>query len=386
MPNATANTATAEFKGFADWVEVFAAGTHTDSQGQTKTWSEADLDEMVRNFNADDPFPLVIGHPKTDSPAYGWGAAVKREGGKLLSQFAKVPDAVEKAAQTGAYRNRSAKIVKTASGHKLVHVGLLGATPPAIEGLAAVYNAADEGETYEFSGLANSLPWLARSMARMGRALRDFAIGKWGQEDADKALPAWPIEELERIAAQAEADASKSFSAPPAPALTQADIDAAVATAVTAARAEEAAKRQPLEAQLRESAHAQALAANQAFVSTLISDLDAKVRLTPAEARGWAAALTYAQQLQGSEFTFAAGDGAEQKPTLYEFMKGKLAALAPRLELGRERATQDCAVDVNDADALQRAASEFQASEAKAGREINIAQAVQHIKNTRRAA
>lgn len=401
MPNPAANKQrqgdrhAAEFKGFGEWVEVFAAGTHTDAKGKTRTWTEADLDQMVGNFSATNPFPLVIGHPKTDSPAFGWGSAVKRAGQKLLAQFSQVPEAVEKAAESGAYRNRSAKIAKTDAGFKLVHVGLLGAAPPAIEGLEAVYSAADEGEEFEFSlttsAVLDQLPWMVRSLARGMRSLREWIVADKGVEQADKALPVWPIEDLERAAAEAEAqrratEQPSPFNAPepeddPMP-FSQADLDAAVKKA----REEEAAKLKPLQEAARAAEFSGRLAANQAFVSGLISDKDGNVRLTPAQAEGWAEALTFAQGLDAAEFTFSAAEGGEQKPQLFEFLKAKLQALAPVLKLGREVAGGDAKVDVNDADALQRAASEFQAAEADAGRTINIAQAVQHIANTHRAA
>ena len=40
-------------KWYLDWVEVFRSGTHTDSRGITRTWSNDDLDAIVRNYNKD---------------------------------------------------------------------------------------------------------------------------------------------------------------------------------------------------------------------------------------------------------------------------------------------------------------------------------------------
>lgn len=404
MPNPAANkpnvriaplpAAVSEFKGFGEWVEVFAAGTHTDAKGKTRTWTEADLDQMVSNFNEAHPFPLVIGHPKTDSPAFGWGKAVKRAGQKLLAQFSQVPEAVEKAAESGAYRNRSAKIAKTDAGYKLVHVGLLGATPPAIEGLEAVYNAADEGEEFEFSlttsSVLDQLPWMVRSLARGMRSLREWIVADKGVEQADKALPVWPIEDLERAAAEAEAqrraaEQPSPFNAPnpeESAVFTQADIDAAVKKA----RDEEAAKLKPLQEAALAAEFSGRLAANQAFVSGLVSDKDGNVRLTPAQAEGWAEALTFAQGLETAEFTFNAAEGGEQKPQLYEFLKSKLQALAPVLKLGQQLATADSQVNTGDVADLHKAAAEFQASEAEAGRTVSISEAVSHVMATKKAA
>ena len=36
-----------QFKGLNDWVEVFRAGTHTDSKGRSCTFTEADLERVI---------------------------------------------------------------------------------------------------------------------------------------------------------------------------------------------------------------------------------------------------------------------------------------------------------------------------------------------------
>ena len=40
-----------EFKGFDDWIEIFKAGTHTDSAGRTWTFGTADLDRIVAGYD-----------------------------------------------------------------------------------------------------------------------------------------------------------------------------------------------------------------------------------------------------------------------------------------------------------------------------------------------
>jgi hypothetical protein len=57
-----------------DWFEVFKVGSHTDSSGNTKTWTEEELKQIADTYNkqSEHEAPIVVGHPKTDSPAFAW--------------------------------------------------------------------------------------------------------------------------------------------------------------------------------------------------------------------------------------------------------------------------------------------------------------------------
>jgi hypothetical protein len=133
------------------WITIFKTGRHTDSSGVTRDFSTNDLDRMVQEYNPDNhEAPLVIGHPQTDSPAYGWVEALKRDGDMLLARFKQVPAEVKELVSHGRYKHRSVSLYPNGS---LRHVGLLGATPPAIKGLGAVQfgDGETEFETYEFA-------------------------------------------------------------------------------------------------------------------------------------------------------------------------------------------------------------------------------------------
>jgi hypothetical protein len=73
------------------WVEAFRSGTHTDSDGDTKNWTNDDIKTIADKYNAsndtDNPerriAPVVIGHPTHDAPAYGWNEKAKAIGGVL---------------------------------------------------------------------------------------------------------------------------------------------------------------------------------------------------------------------------------------------------------------------------------------------------------------
>lgn len=53
--------------------EIFRTGTHTSLNGQTKDFSETDLDTIASSYDPQQhEAPIVIGHPETNAPAYGW--------------------------------------------------------------------------------------------------------------------------------------------------------------------------------------------------------------------------------------------------------------------------------------------------------------------------
>ena len=79
------------------WIEIFKTGTHTDSDGNTRTWNKQDLDRIASQYNpAIHEAPVVIGHPKVNAPAYGWVEDLKREGGTLFANLKElVPEFVD---------------------------------------------------------------------------------------------------------------------------------------------------------------------------------------------------------------------------------------------------------------------------------------------------
>ena len=54
-------------------IEVFRPGTFTPMEGDELTYSAADLRAIADAYDFDTaPAPIVVGHPSTDAPAYGW--------------------------------------------------------------------------------------------------------------------------------------------------------------------------------------------------------------------------------------------------------------------------------------------------------------------------
>lgn len=134
------------------WIEIARTGTFADSSGRLQTFSESDLSEIAKSYNPDKrDCPLVFGHPKTDAaPAFGWMSDIKTENGKLLAQFASVPDEVKEIVAKGHYRHVSMSLMPDRV--TLRHVALLGAAQPAIDGLKAIeLRHADDSITVDFS-------------------------------------------------------------------------------------------------------------------------------------------------------------------------------------------------------------------------------------------
>jgi hypothetical protein len=123
-------------EGLEAWIPVFRTGTHTDSKGRTRTWTEADLDSIAQKYHpAHHEAPAVIGHPEDNAPAWGWVAGLKREGQVLYARLRDlVPEFVEMLRKK-MFKKRSISLYPDLT---LRHVGFLGAAPPAVKGLEDV--------------------------------------------------------------------------------------------------------------------------------------------------------------------------------------------------------------------------------------------------------
>jgi hypothetical protein len=143
-------------------IELFRSGTHTDSAGNTRPWSQDDVRDIANIYNQQYPTheaPAVLGHPEHNDPAYGWVERLDTEDGvdektgepvtKLFGTFKDfVPEFIDMV-KRGLYKKRSIALY---ADKLLRHVGWLGAMPPAIKGLAnPQFNSAAATITFEFS-------------------------------------------------------------------------------------------------------------------------------------------------------------------------------------------------------------------------------------------
>lgn len=187
--------------------EIFKTGTHTSSNGVSKNWTTEDLDLMVSNFQTKNPdVPIVVGHPKTNDPAYGWVESLKRVGDSLFASFKQVSPVFVEAVNTGALKTRSISVAPDGS---LRHVGWLGAMPPAVKGLAGFQFQEDENAlSYEFSELSD---YKFDTTASIFDSIRDFIIEKFGLETADNVIKKYHLENLKTKENNAQNAPAASF-------------------------------------------------------------------------------------------------------------------------------------------------------------------------------
>ena len=134
--------------------EIFKAGTWTDANGNTRKFTEKDIDDIISQFSNEKSetiqgrkVPLTPGHPKDDDPALGWVSRIWRDGKSLFAEFVDIiPEAV-KAIKAKSFREVSIAL----TGNTLRHVGLLGAVPPAVPGMGGFKFADGDFMEYSFS-------------------------------------------------------------------------------------------------------------------------------------------------------------------------------------------------------------------------------------------
>lgn len=113
--------------------QIFKTGRHTDSKGNTHDWTIEDLDKIVYQANnVHKDSPICVGHPQSNSPAYGWLKDVQRIGNGLYCDFKDVQKEFVEAVKKGLFKNRSISLDKDLN---IRHLAFLGGQAPAIKGL-----------------------------------------------------------------------------------------------------------------------------------------------------------------------------------------------------------------------------------------------------------
>ncbi len=130
--------------------EIFRTGTHTSNNGVTKSYSVSDLNSIVDSYNPHNlEAPLVLGHPKSNSPAFGWIETLRVVGDRLIAKAKDVVPEFLDAVKKGLFKKRSVSLDKDG---KLRHVGFLGGSLPAVQGLADIqFSEDDVNESFEFN-------------------------------------------------------------------------------------------------------------------------------------------------------------------------------------------------------------------------------------------
>ncbi len=135
-------------------LHILKPGHYITGAGDRVTFSENDLHVCA---NAYDPAlheaPIVIGHPTTNAPAYGWIKRLSAQGRDLIAEPQQLEPTFAESVVSGRYKKLSAAFYAPDSPHNpvpgiyyLQHVGFLGAQPPAVKGLKPVtFSEGEEG-------------------------------------------------------------------------------------------------------------------------------------------------------------------------------------------------------------------------------------------------
>ncbi|SDB03922.1 Mu-like prophage I protein [Desulfonatronum thiosulfatophilum] len=131
------------------WINIARVGKFRAMNGEDVDLTPERLDKIASSYDpAKRQAPLVFGHPETNGPAFGWADQVRRVGDVLQAKLGNVSDQVRRVVEQGLYRYVSMSLFPDGG---LRHIGLLGATPPAIDGLGEVSFADEAGMTINFS-------------------------------------------------------------------------------------------------------------------------------------------------------------------------------------------------------------------------------------------
>ncbi len=369
-------------------LQIFTPGRRIAASGVEYSFSEADLQATARAYDpAKHEAPLVVGHPKHDAPAYGWVRSLAFAGG-LEAEPHQVDPAFAEMVDAGRFKKISASFYAPDAPQNPVpgvyylrHIGFLGAQPPAVKGLRSPSFAEDEKGVIEFGD------WAGVQNAGLWRAFRDWCIGKFGLDEANKAVPDYLVQTLEDSARTPDTTASagmtptysetttgatmtpEQIAAREAELRTQAEAQARTAAEQTARAAEFAEREQRIAAEEAKRARTE--------IAEFVGGLVKQGKILPAHQEGMVAFMAGIAGAQVVEF--GEGDKKTSKPGA-AWLREYLTAL-PKLVEFKELVPGGGAeqLDTGDANAIAKAALAFQETEKKAGREISIVQAVQHV-------
>lgn len=335
-------------------LHIFKPGRHVTVAGEAIEFSEADLAATAQAYNpAIHKAPIVKGHPAIDAPAQGWATALTVLPRGLYATTAKVDPAFAEEVRKGSWGAVSAKFYRPDAANNPVpgvwylrHIGVLGAHPPGVKGLDEPEFAEDEDGCVSFSEGVAFGEWDAMTSANLWRQMRDWLVGKFGLEEADKVLPNYDVRALE-LGAQEEIAARRGAAGlapafgegepdpiqPPPKESTVTEQEAAQLreqNAALQAQAEaSAAKLAAAEARESAAAASARTAAHTAFAEGLVSD--GKV---PESDK--ARVIAFAEAMSDGEVMF--GEGDDKKPLVDE-LKDFLQRLPAGVEFG-EAATR----------------------------------------------
>jgi hypothetical protein len=171
------------------WIPILKVGTFFDSSGQKHVFTEEKLDLIAQKYaQSEHEAPAVIGHPETNSPAWGWVDKFKRIGEILFFKLSQAAPDFEQWVRDGRYKKRSISLYPDLTPR---HVGWLGAQPPAVPGLADAFTSppGDSLITFDFGEKHFTVKNILSN-------LRDWLIEKEGIETADRIVSQFDLQFL----------------------------------------------------------------------------------------------------------------------------------------------------------------------------------------------
>lgn len=296
------------------WIPIFKTGTHTDAAGNTKDWTEQELDNIIEKFNPRIGAPVVIGHPKINAPAWAWVDSLKRIGQLLFYKEKESQPEFNDMRAKGLFKKRSISLYPDGT---LRHIGWLGANPPAVKGLDDV--AFDEGDQtiieYEEGGLS-MLDEIKKLFADMMTQMKGMMPEqkKGGSTDMTE-------EQIQQKINEGIAAALKTK-------------DAEFAE-TTKKKETEFSEREAALKKKEDTALAVAAEVKRKAISDFCEGLKKAGKLTPAMDKLGMGVTEFMNQIAFIEATVEFGEGDKKaKQTLLEFVQSFLSALPKAIEFG----------------------------------------------------
>ncbi|AEV36820.1 hypothetical protein PSE_2310 [Pseudovibrio sp. FO-BEG1] len=359
-------------------IEVFRPGTFNSMGGTSFSITGDELKALAERYDASaNPVPVVVGHPKTNDPAYGWVQSFSYDDAseRLIAEVGDLDPEFSEAVGAGRYKKISMSFFLPGStsnpaGDDLYprHVGFLGGAAPAVSGLKPVEfsEGDDDALTIEFGDRA------FKDVAGLFRRLREWLIEEHGAETADKTIPDWEIGWIDD-AGTTPAPVSTEFSDPkkdepvPDPKTPQkpGNADFAAREAALVAREQEFEAR---EAEVRHKEH-------EDFAESLINE----GRLATSHKSRVVALLDGLANEDTASVEFADG-GAVKTQGLLELTKDLLKTQPKIVEFGETDLGNPPGDGNLDEEAIAHEAVEFQQSKREAGLEVSITDAVTAVR------
>lgn len=371
-------------------IHVFRAGKHTPMAGPALEFSAADLSAVAAGYDpARHEAPIVVGHPQLDAPAYGWVGALAVEDGNLFAEPIQVEPQFAQLVQDGRFKKVSASFFApthprnpTPGQFYLKHVGFLGATPPAVQGLKSIAFAADDDQvvTVEFAEVGGwRLGWLLSDISSLFRGVRDHLVGTLGAEATEKLLPGDRVQRIAEEGARLQAEGAAAASPapgfagdPPQPKESKVTENPAGPTPEELAARERALAEREASFAAREAEARRT--ADQAFVDGLVASAQLPQGLAPR-------VVAFMASIGGEgEVSFAGADGKPVKQAPREAFRGILSGLPKLVKLGKGEGEEAPAFAEGDSpDAIVQASIAYQRQQKARGVDVDDVEAIRAV-------